>query len=83
MVAILSAILIHFCPTKPVFDLEPEFDRSNPYMNFEINPIKISKLERPQQRMDGQTEGGAKNKIAPKNDFVFISSVRPFKDYNF
>ena len=40
MVAILSAILVIGCQEKPVFELEPEVDGSNPYMKFGINLIK-------------------------------------------
>ena len=38
--AILSAILVIGCRTKPVFELEREVDGSNPYINFVRNPIK-------------------------------------------
>ena len=31
--------------SKPIFELEPEFDGSNPYMKFERNPIKKTKLD--------------------------------------
>ena len=37
---ILSAILVIVCQTKPIFELEWEFDESNPYMKFERNLIK-------------------------------------------
>ena len=36
----MSAILIIVGQTKPVFELEREFDGSNPYMEFGSNPIK-------------------------------------------
>ena len=45
MAAILSAILVIVRKTKLVFNLEQEFDGSNPYMNIERNPIKMTKLE--------------------------------------
>ena len=40
MAAILSAILVIVCQTKPVLDLEGVFDGSHPYMKFGRNPMK-------------------------------------------
>ena len=40
MAAILSAILVIVHRTIPIFELEQEFDGSNPYMKFGRNPIK-------------------------------------------
>ena len=36
----MSAILVIVVPTKLIFELEPGFDGSNPYMKFGRNPIK-------------------------------------------
>ena len=44
MVAILSAILVIECQTKPVFKLEQEDDGSNPYMKFGRNLIKNDRV---------------------------------------
>ena len=44
MAAILSAILVIECQTKPVFKLEREVNESNPYMKFGRNPIKMTEL---------------------------------------
>ena len=40
MAAILSAILVIGCQTKPIFELEREVDGSNPYMKFGRNLIQ-------------------------------------------
>ena len=50
MTAILSAILVIVRQTKSIFELELEFDESNPYMKLERIPIKMTKLDRQQQR---------------------------------
>ena len=40
MAAIMSVILVIIRQTKPVFELEREFNGSHPYMKFGRNPIK-------------------------------------------
>ena len=35
----LLAILVIVCWTTPIFELEPEFDGSNPYMKFGSNRV--------------------------------------------
>ena len=40
MAAISSAILVIVRQTKSIFELEQEFDGSNPYMKFGRNQIK-------------------------------------------
>ena len=40
----MAAILVIGCRTKPVFELEPEVDGSNPYMKLRINPIKNERV---------------------------------------
>ena len=42
---------------KNIFKLEQEFDGCNPYMKFGRNPIKMTKLESPQQWTGRRTEG--------------------------
>ena len=36
----LAAILLTVCQTKSIFELEKEFNGSNPYMKFGRNPTK-------------------------------------------
>ena len=66
MAAILSAILVIECQTKPIFELElkleREVDESNPYMKFGRNLIKNDKVR---VTTDRQTDGQAKNNRAP------------------
>ena len=52
--AILLAVMVIVRWTNPIFKLEREFDRRNPYMKFERNPIKMTELE--WQRTDRQTD---------------------------
>ena len=68
----LSAILVIVRRIKPVFELETEFDRSNPYMKFKINPIKNDYVRvtttadgQTDEQTDGQTDGQAENNRAP------------------
>ena len=44
MAAILSAILIIGCRTKPTFKLEQKVDGSNLYIKFGRNPIKNDRV---------------------------------------
>ena len=62
MAAILSAILVIGCPTKPVFELEREVDGSNPYIKFGRNRIKNDGVR---VTTDRQTDGQAENNRAP------------------
>ena len=57
MAAILSAILVIGCQTKPVFAIKREIGGSNPYMKFGRNRIKKDLVRVTTDRLEQEIDG--------------------------